>query len=170
MTLVLPKQTVNSAPPCQRQVPSRRVTTAAAAASLVLPQYGVPALLVDTSSSIDLEVQTLEQPPTSHKPRLTILVPTAGARPIMSKDLEDGEIEDGELPEELAEIFDADDVGVDTSLSAGHRCLSGLNICHAMCRGRVNPQKLPCRKQIRWLQSLTCPSRLSLQQRLLGAL
>ncbi|KAL3132953.1 hypothetical protein ABBQ38_006865 [Trebouxia sp. C0009 RCD-2024] len=27
----------------------------------------------------------------------------------MSKDLEDGEIEDGELPEELAEIFDADD-------------------------------------------------------------
>ena len=45
----------------------------------------------------------------------------------MSKDLEEGEIEDGELPEELAETSVADDVGLDTSLPAGHKCLPGLN-------------------------------------------
>lgn len=37
----------------------------------------------------------------------------------MSKDLEEGEIEDGELPEELAETSVADDVRLDTSLTGG---------------------------------------------------
>ena len=66
----------------------------------------------------------------------------------MSKDLEEGEIEDGELPEELGETFVADDVGLDTSLPAGHKCLPGLKFAPAVCRSPADLQKPPFRKQI----------------------
>lgn len=88
----------------------------------------------------------------------------------MSKDLEEGEIEDGELPEELAETSVADDVGTGHVSVSSPQVSVWLNICPVSCRSRVDLQKLPCRKQIWWLQSLTCPLSLSLQQRLRGAL